>query len=691
MGITLTGKTVKTTYKGLIKTTDNEALSAGVTVGLSDGFGNETDLKVATDKTSVSNLEVANQIELGTSNAAIDAGGDDLAITKGYLAQEISLLPFLQLGYQLVSNITEFNQLVVGNSPNKNWLISGNVVLDGNKTLPTNTRLTFSNGIISGAFTLTGDNSTIECGLMQSFDTDVSFDGDWNNREVHLEWWGVGIDGTVAASEAIEKASTLGEKVLFPETVLLDRTVVLSQDTYLQGVDGITTIISSQAGSLFESSSNILTIKGFKYTAGASNASTFLDVVADASYLDVSGNEFIGRVDNVTNYLVEVSSSVGSPLTIKNINVNRNVTENATIFYADFFNSDDILFEENVSKYTPRFMFRVNPPLTSVSVVKRLIIKNNECYDMNGNMVLKEATARFAQVKSLYCEIEGNTLDGAESTQGLTAAANFAYIKQGTYKIFGNTVKNIKTVDSVSIIDNKGTGGKIAGSTVEIYNNVFDQELVSFAETPESIIRVNEADNVSAYSNKFFNLKCFAFRLNHSVDTGDYPNNCSFYDNEIYNIDFPVPIQVTQNIKGTSIYNNIIHDISNTTAIAINLRTENRIVDIYQSFQNGNDLDNVLIQNNTVYNSIGNCFMASLWLNDSNLTITSAIRNVKIIGNSIVKGNGTGHIVKTTGTQSEIDALVGIDIFNNSGFSGMFEQSGGTPISGIRIQNNLLT
>ena len=336
-------------------------------------------------------------------------------------------------------------------------------------------------------------------------------------------------------------------------------------------------------------------------------------------------------------------------------------------------------------------MFRVNPPLTSVSVVKRLIIKNNECYDMNGNMVLKEATARFAQVKALYCEIQGNILDGAESTQGLTPAANFAYIKQGTYKIFGNTVKNIKTIDSVSIIDNKGTGGKIAGSTIEIYNNVFDQELVSFAETPESIIRVNEADNVSAYSNKFFNLKCFAFRLYHSLDTGNYPENCSFYNNEIYNIDFPVPIQVFQNIKNTSIYDNVIHEISNTTAIDVSgvTRTENRIVDVYQSHPNSDSLDNVLLQNNTIYKSIGNCFMVTVRVAAGATNAT--INDVKVKGNTIVSSTGTSAIIRTTGNQIDVDRIIGTDSFNNLSVSGTTELVGPTPASGIRTQNNLIT
>ena len=592
-------------------------------------------------------------------------------------------------GYEQVNSTSDFNSLVAGNVANRNWIIAENVVLDGNKTLPTNTRLTFSRGIISGAFTLTGDNATIECGQAQAFTTDVSFGGDWNNREIYLEWWGIGTDGTVASSGVIERASTLGGTLLFPKSVLIDRKVVLSQDTYLQGVDSKTTIISSQAGALFESSCNKLTIKGFKYTAGSSNASSLLDVVGDASYLNVSDNEFVGRVNNITNYLVEVSSSFESPITITNVVMNGNVTENATIFYADFFNSDDVFFQENISRYTPRFMFRVNPPLTSVSVVKRLIIKNNECYDINGNMTLKEPTARFAQVKSLYCEIEGNILDGAESTEGLAPAANFAYIKQGTYKIFGNTVKNIKTVDSISIIDLKGTGGKIAGSTVEIYDNVFDQELVDFANTPESVIRVNQADNVSVYNNKFFNLKCFALRVYHSVDEGNYPENCSFYGNEIINIDFPVAVQVFQNSKNTSIYSNIIHEMSNTTSININARTDNRIADVYQTFNNGGLVDGVLVKDNTIYKSIGNCFLITLYKNAA--APTAGINKVKVIGNNILEGTGTGHLVRITGVQQEVDTITNLDLFNNLGFSGMAEKVGLAPTVNYRVQNNLLT
>ena len=654
------------------------------------------------DRQRITNLE-QNQysgVEVYTTFADLPATGTLLVSYKVANDSDSNLLGFWHwggsayikdatleglIGYDLIFSTDDFNNLITSDTPDGNWLIINNVVLDANKTLPQNTNLIFNGGIISGSFTLTGNNASIHANVVQIFENDTTFAGTWNIFETFIEWWGVGIDGSVNSAQAIERASYFGGTMYFPDAILIDRKVVITNDVSLNGSSTNTVISSSISGTLFESNTDKFEIKNFNYTATTST-NTFVDVVGSASYINLAFNTVVFKVNEIANYLVEVASGVN----VTKLDIRYNDVNNATLLFADNMSSDIVNCNYNIINNAPRFVFRANNGAGATGVVNIFNVRKNQCYNINGNLTDKSQTARFFMSQGNYCEIESNLLDGAEST----TASNFAYIKKGNYRIYDNNIKGIKSIDSVSIIDDKGTNAD-QENYMMIYNNVFDQKDVSFADTPEACIRINESSNISVYNNKFLNLKSYAFRVYCSVDTGNYPQNCSFYNNEIYNIDFPVPIQVFQNIKNTSIYDNVIHEISNTTAIAIGgvTRTENRIVDIYQTFMNGDDLENVLIQNNTVYNSVGDCFMVTLWVNEPTITpaLNSDIINVKILGNSIVKGSGTGYIVKTTGTTSEIDSLIGVDIFNNSGFSGMLEKSGGTPASGIRTQNNLIT
>ena len=584
------------------------------------------------------------------------------------------------MGYDLVFGTSDFNNLITSDTPNGNWLIINNVVLDANKTLPQNTNLIFNGGIISGSFTLTGDNSSIHANVLQIFENDTTFAGTWNIFETFIEWWGVGTDGSINSAQAIERASFFGGTMHFPDAILIDRTVVITNDVSLNGSLNKTVITSSISGTLFESNTDKFEIKNFSYTASLS-INTFVDVIGSASYISVCFNTVIFKVNEIANYLVEVVSGVN----IEKLDVRYNTTNNGTVLFADNMSSNIVNCNYNIINNAPRFVFRANEGAGATGVVNIFNVRKNQCYNINGNLTDKSQTARFFQSQGNYCEIESNLLDGAEST----TASNFAYIKKGNYRIYNNNIKGIKSKDSISIIDDKGTNAD-QENYMMIYNNVFDQKDVSFADTPEACIRINESSNISVYNNKFLNLKSYAFRVYCSVDTGNYPQNCSFYNNEIYNIDFPVPIQVFQNIKNTSIYDNVIHEISNTTAISVTSRTQNRIVDVYQSHPNSDSLDNVLVQNNTIYKSIGDCFMATVRVNE--YAPNANINNVKVKGNSIVSSTGTSGILALIGIQADVDRIIGTDLFNNLSVVGTTEvTSVNFPSTGIRTQNNLIT
>ena len=71
------------------------------------------------------------------------------------------------------------------------FVIKYDFTLSGNVTIPANCVLEFDGGSISGAYTITGNNTGIQAGLVKIFNTDVTLSGTWNVVETYPEWFGV--------------------------------------------------------------------------------------------------------------------------------------------------------------------------------------------------------------------------------------------------------------------------------------------------------------------------------------------------------------------------------------------------------------------------------------------------------------------------------------------------------------------
>ena len=584
-------------------------------------------------------------------------------------------------GYEVISNLSDLDSLIALGSSG-NWMVTGNIVLDSSKVVPPYVSMTFNGGVIDcNSFTLEGDNTLIRVGREKIFAPGSILGGTWQNKDVYIEWWGVGVDGLIDAKSSIEAASMLKGELHFPKLIAIDSVTTISSDVWLSGHTEGTSIVTTISGEIFRSTSDWLKITKFNHTSSTTN-NTFLEPLSDLSYLELSDNTFSPIDDNVSNFFVTIASQTGGAPAIvaTEIIINNNRITNSKVLYADTIVSDRVELSGNKVDKPTQFTFRVNALLndTSGSQVDKLFAKENIITNINGGLSDKSNTARCFQVEALYSELEGNILDGAEST----TASNFAYIKDGSYKIFNNTIKAIKGQSTTAIIDNKGGGSYT--TYIDAYGNVFDQTDVDHADTPETCVRVYAASNVSFHDNKFHNLKSYAFRVYHSADIGQYPNNCSFYDNEIYNIDFPVVAQVFQNSTNTTIKNNVVRSISNTQGISVNSFTENRMVDIYQSFNNGSKIENVTVSNNTIVSSVGDIYVATIYINTA--AVTSGIDGVKVIGNNVYSSTtNTGAFV---GFNGSVNSAENVDILNNSGFAAMTETDGPATAS-IRKQNNV--
>mgnify|MGYP003645750141 CR=1 FL=1 len=89
MGITLTSKTIRSTYQGLLKLSDNDSLNT-VYKTVTDGFGNDSALRVSSIAVSAVKL----YSEMSAADILADANGS-VVVTRAYLGQ---------FSYEVVTN-----------------------------------------------------------------------------------------------------------------------------------------------------------------------------------------------------------------------------------------------------------------------------------------------------------------------------------------------------------------------------------------------------------------------------------------------------------------------------------------------------------------------------------------------------------------------------------------------------------
>jgi hypothetical protein len=87
MGTTLTGQAVNTTYDGLLKTTDNEPISATAKT-VTDGVGTDSALKLGTNTVELNSGKTAN-LTAGTTNVATPTANSNAA-TKLYVDTQVA-------------------------------------------------------------------------------------------------------------------------------------------------------------------------------------------------------------------------------------------------------------------------------------------------------------------------------------------------------------------------------------------------------------------------------------------------------------------------------------------------------------------------------------------------------------------------------------------------------------------------
>ena len=314
MGTTLTGKTIKSTYKGLIKTTDNDALASGVLTRLTDGFGNESDLEISSTSTRTSTMVVTGDATattfLGDLNGTINTL--TTAITKPNITDDTTLAT------------TAFVQNLIGTVP-------AGLVFQGTWDASTNTpTLTAGTGTTGHFYITSVDGSTnldgitdwkvgdwavfVEQGATDQWekvDNSSVLDGVGTGNQIS-KWSGSGTSNTLSDSIITDDGTNVG----IGKTSMTEKLEVNGAILW----EGSLTTSQTSAGVL-DRSGNDLRIRAYGDTAGTGNLVFRTgggggSVDSESMRIDSDGNVGIGT-DNPARIL-HIEDSLVAAIQLEN-------------------------------------------------------------------------------------------------------------------------------------------------------------------------------------------------------------------------------------------------------------------------------------------------------------------------------------------------------------------------------------
>ena len=119
------------------------------------------------------------------------------------------------------------------------FVILYDYILTADIYIPANCVLQFDGGSISGAYTITGQYTGIQAGLVKVFNTDTTLAGTWNLKEVYPEWFGAkgddSTDDTTSIQAALDNTPINGTFVFQNKTYRVSSPLVVSKPMSILG------------------------------------------------------------------------------------------------------------------------------------------------------------------------------------------------------------------------------------------------------------------------------------------------------------------------------------------------------------------------------------------------------------------------------------------------------------------------
>jgi hypothetical protein len=181
----------------------------------------------------------------------------------------------------------------------KRLIVDGTITMTTGWTLPANITVSFEDGgNIIGAYTLTGNNTTIDAGPQQIFNTNVTLAGTWKSKnEIYpIEWFGAVSDSTTNASTAINKTLVSFLRADLDGLYSIQDTICILRFYNVQMSPKTVIVWESGGKNLFNIHSQPFTING----NGASVLVNRAGNNADAFHIDF-GTSSMQRIFNASN------------------------------------------------------------------------------------------------------------------------------------------------------------------------------------------------------------------------------------------------------------------------------------------------------------------------------------------------------------------------------------------------------
>lgn len=116
--------------------------------------------------------------------------------------------------------------------PNTKYVIKYDFTLDEDITVPENCILEFDGGSVSGAYTLTGNNTCIKAGFVKIFDYNIILSGTWKNDVFNIEWFGTtasDINHVISTNVNIS-ALTINRNIAVSEPIVISRPIIITSN-----------------------------------------------------------------------------------------------------------------------------------------------------------------------------------------------------------------------------------------------------------------------------------------------------------------------------------------------------------------------------------------------------------------------------------------------------------------------------
>lgn len=277
----------------------------------------------------------------------------------------------------IVSNVNTLTQAMI-NTANTIYVIQYDFVLGENITVPANCVLEFDGGSISAGSgenmdTITGNNTSINAGLVKIFNTDITLAGNWNVAEAYLEWFDAKGDGVTDDSVALRKVNSIRTSstpsiVKLGNLILSNKSYVLKQDVelYYNLIGCAGTKIIFDGGSFNNAYSKAkdesITISNVRFTA-TNNSNTLFSTSPNFYIFDrcvfencisvfnsgISNEPWLGGLvfnncifRNISNYIIKTAHYINAVSFNSCFIYNTYCVMYATIYDAVVFNCCDI-------------------------------------------------------------------------------------------------------------------------------------------------------------------------------------------------------------------------------------------------------------------------------------------------------------------------------------------------------------